>query len=63
MNLEISQANKEKIQKSNVFLESFTKSGHDVIFWKAQAWLVALLADTEQCLWLSCVGLKKKTKK
>lgn len=42
MNLEISQANIENTKEQSVFRESFTKSGHDVIFSKAQAWLVAL---------------------
>lgn len=54
MNLEISQANTKNTKEQSVFSQSFTKSGHDVIFSKAQAWLVALLADAEQCLTELC---------
>lgn len=62
MNLETSQANLENTNEQSVFRGPFTKSGHDVIFSKAQAWLVALLVETEQCLWLRWINKAKKKK-
>lgn len=53
-----------RIWTREVFLASLSQNqGMMSIFLKAQAWLVALLEDTEQqCLWLNCVRYKRKKK-